>query len=224
MSEQEDRISEARDSLRRYVDTAKAAPVGLKDALRIVLDTLAQAQPEPSLVVRGEEELADAIFEARYPEGVWMGGSSEPPERSDAEAARTLIANGTVQVVPSLVAATREAVIDGIQDGLDEFESHYPAARTKSLREYVADALLAPGGPVQVADATPEQPWDVAISEWSKAGVVAALREVYDAGYRQGVADEITSNDNIGIAGLGGKIKPERRNPYDGFTRKETGQ
>ena len=41
-----------------------------------------------------------------------------------------------------------------------------------------------------------------------------ARADAWDEAYEQGVIDERTSEDNIGIAGLGGKIAPARRNPY----------
>jgi hypothetical protein len=36
----------------------------------------------------------------------------------------------------------------------------------------------------------------------------------WDEGYALGVDDERTSNDNIGIAGMGMKVTPARENPY----------
>jgi hypothetical protein len=36
----------------------------------------------------------------------------------------------------------------------------------------------------------------------------------WDEGYALGVDDERTSNDNIGIAGMGMKVNPARENPY----------
>lgn len=42
-----------------------------------------------------------------------------------------------------------------------------------------------------------------------------ASRNAWASAYLTGIDDERTSESNIGIAGLGGKIGPARRNPYD---------
>lgn len=41
-----------------------------------------------------------------------------------------------------------------------------------------------------------------------------ALAGAWDEGYRLGVADERTSEANIGVAGFGAKVNPARQNPY----------
>lgn len=38
--------------------------------------------------------------------------------------------------------------------------------------------------------------------------------QAWDEGYHQGVADERTSEANIGVAGFGAKVEPARQNPY----------
>jgi hypothetical protein len=38
--------------------------------------------------------------------------------------------------------------------------------------------------------------------------------EIWDQAYRQGIDDERTSEDNIGIAGYGMKVQPDRKNPF----------
>ena len=40
------------------------------------------------------------------------------------------------------------------------------------------------------------------------------VAKAWQEGYRQGVLDERTSEDNIGIAGFGAKVEPARNNPY----------
>lgn len=40
------------------------------------------------------------------------------------------------------------------------------------------------------------------------------VAEAWQQGYRQGVQDERTSEENIGIAGFGAKVEPARINPY----------
>lgn len=38
--------------------------------------------------------------------------------------------------------------------------------------------------------------------------------QIWQKGYRQGVADERESEANIGVAGFGAKVEPARNNPY----------
>lgn len=47
-----------------------------------------------------------------------------------------------------------------------------------------------------------------------KQALAAPEQDAWDEGYRAGVNDERTSQDNIGIAGYGMKIEPARKNPY----------
>lgn len=44
--------------------------------------------------------------------------------------------------------------------------------------------------------------------------LVVDVAKAWQEGYRQGVLDERTSEDNIGIAGFGAKVEPARNNPY----------
>lgn len=52
--------------------------------------------------------------------------------------------------------------------------------------------------------------------------VVDAEAVAWQAGYQSGVEDERTSEANIGIAGMGGKIEPARANPYAAALTKGT--
>ena len=63
-----------------------------------------------------------------------------------------------------------------------------------------------PGGNYSVADPQP-----VVIEQAEKVEPVATA---WAEGYRAGVEDERTSEDNIGIAGFGMKVEPARENPY----------
>ena len=63
-----------------------------------------------------------------------------------------------------------------------------------------------PGGNYSIADPQP-----VAIEQAEKQEPVA---KAWAEGYRAGIDDERTSQDNIGIAGLGMKVAPARENPY----------
>jgi len=38
--------------------------------------------------------------------------------------------------------------------------------------------------------------------------------KAWEEGYQKGVEDERISKDNIGIAGFGMKVQPDRQNPY----------
>ena len=119
-------------------------------------------EARPSLVVRGEEELADAISAYRH--------GAEVAWTEDALLASSLIADGTVTVAPSLAAESREAVARYFfkrRTHLPEEDFDYLLERERRGRDGVpesiwaeADALLAPGGPVRLADATPEQGWE----------------------------------------------------------------
>lgn len=175
MTEHDDAIREAL-AAERAAAYAQLDPEEYED---LIAATDAALEARPSLVVRGEEELNAALQR-------WDGSGS---------LARHLIANGTVMVAPSLVAATREALAKALwvidtepqravlpdvfrHDMWEQLDSGVDCYRRQ------ADALLALGGPVRLADATPEQAWD--------------------EGY-----------------GVGARFLPRDTNPYDGFTRKE---
>jgi hypothetical protein len=90
------------------------------------------------------------------------------------------------------VARAAQEVTTGGEDKIDAFEvpSHLIAALALALDE--APAKAAP-----VAQPQQEQ----AAKAWAE-------------GYRAGIDDERTSEDNIGIAGFGAKVQPARNNPY----------
>ena len=170
---------------RAHLNEAEARMV--RDALTEFLGDGDVAESHPALAAQSEEVLAQGIYDE-------MTFVSTPESRMDVarDWARELIASGVVQVAPSLVAESREAVIEALTRGVEETSGdiHY---LSDGEAEWVADALLAPGGPVQVVEVTAEQAWD----ECQAATSEAWFR---DAGY-----------GNVQL--------PE--NPYDGFTRKE---
>lgn len=197
MSGHDDLINETRDFVEFQLQNDPHDP-----AISVLKGLLAALEARPSLAVRGEEELAKGID----PRGFDPQEADDPrvaqqmwPDDPDAQdfyvatraerfvrwreealsEARRLIANGTVQVVPSLVAASREALIETIKQ--------FAGSLGAEWSEELADALLA--GPVQMADATPEQAWDEAHCWFCPMGYFCSAH----------------------------------RNPYDGFTRKETG-
>jgi hypothetical protein len=161
----------------------------------------AALEVRPSLVVRGEEELADALLTL-----LTDAGQTFDDEQARA-LAKSLVLRRTVTVAPSLVAESREVLARYFfkrRTHLPDEDFDYLLERERRGRDGVpesiwaeADALLAPGGPVQLADATPEQAWD--------EGMQAGLRR---ADFEYGHA----------------LIQVVKTNPYDGFTRKETNE
>ena len=88
----------------------------------------------------------------------------------------------------------------------------------------VARELGVSGGPnggvgVELATKRPEsQPSRIrnAIGDLMWRVLRPTLADVWDEGYAAGVDDERLSEWNIGIAGMGMKVSPARRNPYRG--------
>lgn len=102
---------------------------------------------------------------------------------------------------PSLVAASREAIADALDEATSKFGTGFWAT---GERDALVDALLAPGGPVQLADATPEQVL-AAIRADAAAKVIDWFRLEYAA--REQFSDVLA-----------------RAHKHFGFTRKETGE
>lgn len=49
---------------------------------------------------------------------------------------------------------------------------------------------------------------------WQQITAEPNMETAWAEGYQMGIADERTSEDNIGIAGFGAKVNPNRNNPY----------
>src|SRR5690606_15756267 len=110
--------------------------------------TDAALEARPSLVVRGEEELAKGLFRLNYTADSynmygWYAAVSMTREHYMARA-RALIASGTVRVAPSLVTASREAVIEAIVRRIGWRSLHWELD-SPEVPPALADALLAPG-------------------------------------------------------------------------------
>ncbi len=59
-----------------------------------------------------------------------------------------------------------------------------------------------------------DRSWPVRALYTTPPSAPVGAAEAWQEGYRQGVLDERTSEDNIGIAGFGAKVGPARNNPY----------
>jgi hypothetical protein len=193
-------------SERAHLNEAEARRV--RDALTEFLGDGDVAESHPSLTVQSEEALAEWLSAALVSSPDYL--------------ARALIESGVVRVAPSLMAASRKATIEHLVT--IENDHWYDISESRNLGYYrteitcacgavlwwgdhdgdphraevwnghLADALLAPGGPVQVADATPEQAW---------AHVVRLIET------------------HITRAPLGGVYARLFENPYVGNSRKE---
>lgn len=76
-------------------------------------------------------------------------------------------------------------------------------------------AELAEKHGARVARAPEPFPNAVVMEPAQLAALIAEVRSnAWAEGYSQGVEDERTSEDNIGIAGFGAKVEPARENPY----------
>lgn len=65
---------------------------------------------------------------------------------------------------------------------------------------------------------TPESfnPSELCVTRHELQALRKQVAAAWQEGYEQGVADERTSEANIGLAGFGGKVNPARTNPYQG--------
>lgn len=86
---------------------------------------------------------------------------------------------------------------------------------TDPTREDVIDVLvMSPMTDQMGTSMVPiRQTADAVVALFAPA-IQAARADAWDEAYETGVDDERISESNIGIAGLGGKITPARRNPY----------
>jgi hypothetical protein len=157
MSEHDDAIREALAAER----AAAHAQLDPEEYEELIAATDAALEARPSLVVRGEEELADALLTL-----LTDAGQTFDDEQARA-LAKSLVLRRTVTVAPSLVAESREAVAKALW-AIDypHFAEQIRGVEQGIPTDYLdrADALLAPGGPVRLADATPEQAWDECVA------------------------------------------------------------
>lgn len=173
MSTHEDLIREARERVQAWIavyekNSAWGDRTGLSyESAPLLLSDIRALASAPSLSVQSEEALQDELDRHEYAGnnlcecGDSMGGSTDGVAwtiETNAHLARALIQSGAVRVAPSLVAASREAVIESVVRVLHPKATwHFHLAQNYAVA--VTDALLAPGGPVRVVEVTAEQAW-----------------------------------------------------------------
>jgi len=102
-----------------------------------------------------------------------------------------------------------------------EQDGYIPVRLTRDAITAIKAALEAKDEPVSTGETLFRQ----FMSEAEKAGVTHLIPPQQEAkdepvalawaeGYRMGIADERTSEANIGIAGFNAKVEPARENPY----------
>lgn len=70
-------------------------------ALVTSLDSLRRSpQPTPSVSAERVDELVEVMHTARYPEGYWEQGHSDPPEADDETVVRAILAALGIEVTP----------------------------------------------------------------------------------------------------------------------------
>ncbi len=213
MSEHDDLIRDVRAAAKAaYLSTNTWVAEEIAPLLNEAADAL---EARPSLVVRGEEELVCDVCGRDYPiwfapDEVWNLGSGERPGfecpscfavKYETHVGRPVVWKFAPEGHPSLVAESREAVLahvvrifHGTEDDVEFSAGHdiNPVFCDECPR--VADALLAPGGPVRLADAI-------------RAEVIAWIADGDSTpSIRRSVKN---AREHFGL---------------DGFTRRETGQ